>query len=175
MVRDRKFFTPEYLYESKKLWVYKEKILNSNSKILNKIRFIMSFRIMKKCHCLIPLNKNINQFTTPHGLFGIYISFGASIGRNCVIFNNVTIGSNTLKDSKGFGAPTIGNNVYIGAGAKIIGNVKIGDNVRIGANCVVTDDIPSNSTVVLPKPRIIKKEKNRDNKYRNWNERDKRD
>jgi serine O-acetyltransferase len=174
MKRDRRFFTPEHLYESKKIWELREKILTSKSKIFNKIRLFKCFSIMKKCHCLIPLNENINKFTTPHGLFGIYISFGAKLGKDRVIFNNVTIGSNTLADSKGYGAPTIGNNVYIGAGAKIIGNVNVGDNVRIGANCVVTSDVPKDTTIVLSEPRLIKKKKNRDNKYYSWNERTKK-
>ena len=55
----------------------------------------------------------------------------------------------------GGGAPTIGDNVYIGPGAKIFGAIHIGNNVRIGANCVVFEDVPDNATVVLPKPRII--------------------
>lgn len=55
------------------------------------------------------------------------------------------------------GAPEIGDNCYIGAGAKIIGNIVIGDNVKIGANCVVVEDIPDNCTVVLEKPRIIRR------------------
>ena len=54
--------------------------------------------------------------------------------------------------------------MYIGAGAKIIGNVKIGNNVRIGANAIVVTDIEDNSVVVLNKPRIIKK-KNMDNRF----------
>ena len=101
---------------------------------------------------------------TPHGLLGIFISGGARIGKNCVIFQHVTIGSNTLVDSKSNGAPTIGDNCYIGAGAKIIGKLKIGNNVRIGANAVVVTDIPDNSVVVLNKPKIIHKE-NMDNKF----------
>ena len=56
---------------------------------------------------------------------------------------------------RGGGAPTIGNNCLIGAGAKIIGNVRIGNNVRIGANAIVVDDIPDNCTVVMNKPRVI--------------------
>lgn len=59
----------------------------------------------------------------------------------------------------------IGDNVYIGAGAKIIGNVRIGDNVRIGANCVCAEDIPDNATVVLPKPRIIVHDTPRENLF----------
>ena len=55
------------------------------------------------------------------------------------------------------GAPEIGDNCYIGAGAKIIGNIVIGDNVKIGANCVAVEDIPNNCTVVLEKSRIIRR------------------
>lgn len=57
----------------------------------------------------------------PHGVQGIFISNGAKLGRDVVIFQQVTIGSNTLPGSKCPGAPTIGDNVYIGAGAKIVG------------------------------------------------------
>lgn len=85
----------------------------------------------------------------PHGYQGIFISGEAVIGDGCVIFQQVTIGSDTLIDSKKFGAPTIGKNCYIGAGAKIIGNIHVGDNCRIGANAVVYKDVPNNSTVVM--------------------------
>jgi serine O-acetyltransferase len=84
----------------------------------------------------------------PHGIKGIFVSGGASFGVDCVIFQQVTVGSNTLSDSKGFGAPKIGDRCYIGAGAKIVGNVKIGSNVRVGANAVVFFDVPDNSVVV---------------------------
>lgn len=93
----------------------------------------------------------------PHGLYGVFISKDAVIGENCVIFHQVTIGSNSIEGSEHYGAPKIGNNVYIGAGAKIIGGITIGDNVNIGANCIVFSDIPSNSTVVMNAPRIIQK------------------
>jgi len=101
----------------------------------------------------------------PHGLNGIFISLKANIGKNCIIFHQVTIGSNTLGSSKNCGAPKIGDNVFIGCGAKIIGGVTIGDNVRIGANCVVVEDVPENSTVVMGKPRIIKHSDKRDNVF----------
>lgn len=74
--------------------------------------------------------------------FGITINSYCRIGKNCMILPNVTIGY-----SKG-GVPTIGNNVYIGAGAVVIGDVKIGNNVKIGAGAVVVDNVPDNSTVV---------------------------
>ena len=69
-------------------------------------------------------------------------------------------------DSKGFGAPTIGDDVYIGAGARIIGNVRIGNQCRIGANCVVTRDVPDRATVVLAEPRVLIHKEERDNSFR---------
>ncbi len=102
----------------------------------------------------------------PHGISGIYISVGAKIGEGCTIFQQVTIGSNTLEGSKHQGSPVIGNNVFIGAGAKIIGGITIGDNVRIAAGCVVAKDIPANATVVPASVRVIEREEGRENRFR---------
>ena len=106
----------------------------------------------------VPIKKSVNRFTAPHGLYGIFMSQGAKVGKHCIIYQQVTIGSNTIIDSKGAGFPTIGENVFIGAGAKIIGNVKVGDHARIGANCVITKDVPANAVVVPASNRIIQKE-----------------
>ena len=94
---------------------------------------------------------------------GIFISNKAHIGKNVVIFQQVTIGSNTLADSKNQGSPRIGDNVYIGAGAKIIGNCKVGNNCRIGANCIVTKDIPDNCVCVNRGLEVIQREEIMDN------------
>jgi serine O-acetyltransferase len=104
----------------------------------------------------------------PHGLYGIFIAGGARVGRNCVIFQQVTLGANAIPGSKGAGCPTVGDNVYIGVGAKIIGNVHVGDNSRIGANCVVTADVPANALVVLPHPRVIARDEPQNNRYYRW-------
>jgi len=101
----------------------------------------------------------------PHGMKSIFVSGGATLGHNCVIFQQVTIGSNFLSDSKGMGAPTIGDNCYIGAGAKIIGNVKIGDNVRVGANAVVSRDVPDNSVVLSGEQKTITRDQLPDNRF----------
>lgn len=85
----------------------------------------------------------------PHGLNGIIVSHNAVIGENCTIFHQVTIG-----EGRG-GAPVIGNNVLIGAGAKVIGGICIGNNVKIGAGCVVTKDVPDDATVVSDGLRFI--------------------
>ena len=101
----------------------------------------------------------------PHGVSGIFITQSAVIGRNVVVFQQVTIGANTIKGSKSYGAPKIGNDVYIGAGAKIIGNAVISDNVRVGANAVVVKDIPYNALVVSSEPRIIVREQLLNNNF----------
>lgn len=88
----------------------------------------------------------------PHGINGVVIAAGAKVGENCYISHQVTIGRSMD------GVPKIGNNVYIGPGAKLFGEITIGNNVRIGANCPVFFDVPDNATVVLPKPRVIEKQ-----------------
>ena len=121
--------------------------------------------LLKYC-CSVPYSCKIgSNLSLPHGLFGIFISQDAVIGDNCVIFQQVTIGSNNLNGSENTGAPVIGDNVYIGAGAKIIGKCKVGNNVRIGANTVVTTDVPDNATVVGVHSRIILHEGILDNKF----------
>lgn len=106
-------------------------------------RFLMRFFINKNNH--FSLETKIGKgLRLPH-LTGIIISGNAVIGDHCTIFHQVTIGVNELKNNK---APKIANNVYIGAGAKLIGDIKIGNNVRIGANAIVTKNIPDNSVVV---------------------------
>lgn len=104
----------------------------------------------------------------PHGFHGIHISSGSSFGKNVVIFQNVTIGSNTLKHSSCQGSPKIGNNVFIGAGAAIIGNITIGDNCRIGANCAVVKDMPANTVAVIGNIRYITKNESIENEFVSW-------
>lgn len=146
-------------------WRHREKIIARKNIIFLPWHYIRYQSALSKSGAGIPITATFkNRPSFPHKLYGIFISAGAQIGENCVIFHQVTIGSNTLASSSKRGAPIIGDNCYIGVGAKIIGNVKIGNNVRIGSNCIVTDDVPDNSTVVLNKPRIIVKEAN-DNKW----------
>ncbi|MCH5308512.1 MAG: hypothetical protein J1E58_01535 [Prevotella sp.] len=89
---------------------------------------------------------------------GICVSHGhsteinaKSIGLNCHIFQNVTIG--TRGSSVG---PAIGNNVVVGCGAIVLGDIHIGDNVKIGANTVVVKNVPANCTVVGRGSIIVK-------------------
>lgn len=84
---------------------------------------------------------------------GIFVNERAIIGMNCNISQGVTIGQVNRGQRQGW--PTIGDNVYIGPGAKIIGQIHIGDNVAIGANCVVTSDIPDSAVVVGIPGKVI--------------------
>ena len=89
------------------------------------------------------------------GHFGtIVINENVIIGKNCNIAHNVTIGVTRRGEKKG--VPVIGNRVWIGAGAVIVGAIKIGDNVLIAPNAYVNFDIPDNS-IVIGNPGIIKK------------------
>ncbi|CUV66437.1 Serine acetyltransferase [Sulfurovum sp. enrichment culture clone C5] len=106
----------------------------------------------------------------PHGMKGIFVSGGAKIGRNCVIFQQVTIGSVVMPSDNKVGYPTIGDNCYIGAGAKIIGNVNIGNNVRIGANAVVYKNVPNNSVVISGEQKITEKTDLLDNAFYSFQE-----
>ena len=91
----------------------------------------------------IPINSNIEGgLMTPHPN-GVVIHPGVQIGPNCLIFQQVTIGTRN-----GTGVPQIGGHVDIGAGAKILGAIRIGDHARIGANSVVLQDVPERATAV---------------------------
>ena len=89
-----------------------------------------------------------------HGM-GIVIGETATIGDDCTIYHNSTLGG-TGKD-KNKRHPDLGNNVMVGAGAKVLGPIKIGNNVKIGANSVVLKNVPNNVTIVgIPRTNKIK-------------------
>lgn len=90
-----------------------------------------------------------------HGM-GIVIGETAILGDNILLYQGVTLGGTGRE--KGKRHPTIGNNVVVGAGANILGNIIIGDNSYVGANAVVIKDVPPNSTVVGVPGRITKQD-----------------
>ena len=84
---------------------------------------------------------------------GIVIHEDCKIGKNCNISQGVTIGQANCGERAG--CPVIGDNVYIGPGAKIFGAITIGSDVAIGANCVVTKDVPDHAVVVGVPGRVV--------------------
>lgn len=145
-------------YDEDKYWSRREKVILPQKGFFCKGLNYCRLLYIKHCDAFNNASTGTHlgfgaQFHTPpkllHGLYGIIISHNAVIGSNCTIFHQVTIG-----EGKG-GAPVIGDNVFIGAGAKIIGNVKIGSNSKIGVNAVVVHDVPENSIVTAPEGTVI--------------------
>jgi serine O-acetyltransferase len=101
------------------------------------------------CEVVVGRNFRIDHFG------GIIISGFATFGDNCVIRDGVTVGLRRVDDPV---APKIGDNVDIGTGAKVLGEITIGDNVVIGANAVVLEDVPPNSIAVGVPARIKSRE-----------------
>lgn len=111
-------------------------------------------RVLNSCD--IPRSADIDETVVFfHNGLGCVIHESAVIGANTAIFQNVTIGGRGRS-----GCPTIGKNVFIGAGAVILGGVLIGDNARIGANAVVLCDVPENCTAVGVPAEVIKSDQN---------------
>ena len=93
------------------------------------------------------------RFVIDHGT-GIVIGETAEVGDDCLLYQGVTLGG-TGKDV-GKRHPTLGNNVMVGSGAKVLGPFKVGNNVRIAANSVVLREVPDNATVVGVPGRVVR-------------------
>jgi serine O-acetyltransferase len=117
-----------------------------------------------KFGCLIPHTTSIGRGLYIGHIRDIVINEHAVIGENCNISQGVTIGQSNRGRRKG--TPVIGNYVYIGPGAKIVGAVRVGDHVAIGANCVVIDDVPDYAVVVGVPARVVSYEGS--SGYVNW-------
>lgn len=95
-------------------------------------------------------------FFVDHGM-GVVIGETSEIGKNCVMFHNVTLGGTGKHTGKRH--PTIGNNVLIGAGSILLGPIRIGNNVKIGANTfIINNNVPDNCTVVGTPAKIVRKD-----------------
>jgi serine O-acetyltransferase len=133
-------------------WLYTENpfiLLRIPLKIVYFFAYMFSELVMEMC--LDP------QATIGGGLFiahigGIHINPQAIIGSNCDIAHRVTIGASAMGRQ---GSPTIGNNVYIGTGAALVGKIKIGNGAKIAANTLVITNVPDGATVMGVPGRII--------------------
>lgn len=143
-------------YNHDKYWRRRSVVIDKNNKtpLLIKMYYLIWIkRVDAKLHCSFGTSLNYGaQFLTPpmlpHGPSGIIVGHDAVIGKNVVIYHQVTITG---------GGVVIGDNVMLGAGAKVLPSVNIGNHCKGGANAVVVENMPDNSTCVLQKPRIIKK------------------
>lgn len=121
-------------YDAHKYWSRRAKVINPNC-CLPKFLQLYYLYYVKRCDAFNNATTGAHlgygaKFESvpslPHGLYGVVISHNAKIGKNATIYHQVTIGEGNN------GAPEIGDNVFIGAGAKLFGNIKIGNNVLIG-------------------------------------------
>jgi serine O-acetyltransferase len=103
----------------------------------------------------IGVNAKVGRRCVIEHFGGIVIHSGAVIGDDVRIQHGVTIGNKL--PTRPLDAPVLGDRIYIGAGAKVLGRIRIGNDVSIGANAVVIADVPSNSTAVGVPARIIKR------------------
>jgi serine O-acetyltransferase len=120
-----------------------------------RLPFVTFYRLVK-----LPWRLLLNVYIPPNARIGpglclihpqnILIAPGVVIGENCLIFHEVTLGTGPID-----GVPTLGDNVDVYVGARVLGGLKIGDSSMIGANCVVTKSVPANSVVVAPPVRIL--------------------
>ena len=123
----------------------------------------VSARALSQCNRFLtgieihPAAKIGDRVLIDHGM-GVVIGETAEVGDDCTIYHGVTLGGTSLASGTKR-HPTIGKNVIVGAGAKILGGFEIGDNCRIGSNAVVIKPLPPNSTAVGNPARIVDKSK----------------
>ncbi|MDQ1910899.1 serine O-acetyltransferase EpsC [Paenibacillus sp. GD4] len=129
-------------------WFYKKRMFTIARIISQTSRFMTGIEI----HPGAVIGR---RFFIDHGM-GVVIGETCEIGDDVLLYHGVTLGG-TGKE-KGKRHPTVGNNVVISAGAKVLGSFMVGDNSRIGANAVVLSEVPPNSTVVGIPGRIIKRD-----------------
>jgi serine O-acetyltransferase len=126
--------------------------------ILVRRAFSLIYRVLFKliqivCGVELPCETEIGKNFTIDHFGGIIISGYAKFGDNCRIRNGVVVGLRRIDEKR---APVIGNDVDIGAGAKLLGPISVGNHVRIGANAVVLCDVPDNS-IAVGVPAVIRK------------------
>lgn len=153
------FFTPGFvpdnlvtktMYELSLIELYKISRYCYRNGLINGANFIKGF-IHFRFNSVVPYSAEIGEGTRfGYGGIGVVIHTKAKIGKNCVISQNVTVGSRGE-------IPIIGNNVFLSPGSKCIGG-KIGNNVIVGANAVVTKDVPDNCVVAGVPAKIISTE-----------------
>ena len=120
---------------------------------LKKVYFVLNKIVSEICAGIyVALESDIGKGLQFGHFGGIYII--GKIGKNCTISQQVVIGYKG--GFSGGKCPTLGDNVYVGAGAKIVGGITIGNNAKIGANAVVLDDIPDNATAVGIPAKVVK-------------------
>jgi serine O-acetyltransferase len=118
------------------------------------VPFLMKFLIRLVYNSAVDCQTEIGKGTfLAYGGIGVVIHKRVVIGKNVTIGQQVTIGGKSGK----YGVPVIGDNVYLGAGAKILGDIRLGNGVIVGANSVVLHDVPDHCVVAGVPAKVIKR------------------
>jgi serine O-acetyltransferase len=146
-------FNPGFKYT---FWIRTCKYLRGNRLLMFNLYFMAKW-MLSRCKYKYGIDISHGSNIGP-GLyiahFGqIFISYETIIGKNCNLSQGVSIG--VANRGKRKGHPILGDNVYVGPGAKIFGKIVVGNGVAIGANCVVTSDVPENGVVVGVPGKVI--------------------
>jgi serine O-acetyltransferase len=163
---NRQFTSLRDLHGPRRWWAVADVFLNSR---LLAVLLFRAKRALQRNHvpllpavldraCILLWNVSLGNYTDVGG--GLYLPHGnvvvdglVRIGKNCVIAPWVTIGTNGT-----VAGPTIGDNVFVGTGAKVLGAIHVGDGARIGANAVVIQDVPPGATVVGVPAKVVRRE-----------------
>jgi serine O-acetyltransferase len=121
---------------------------------------LLSFVLVKACVVFLEMDLD-PQATIGGGLYightgGVHINPGAMLGKNCDVAHRVTIGASAMGRS---GIPIVGDEVYIGTGATLVGKIKIGNGAKIAANTLVMNNVPAGATVMGVPGRIVMRAK----------------
>ncbi|MBF0503852.1 MAG: serine acetyltransferase [Candidatus Omnitrophica bacterium] len=151
-----------YIFFEQGLWaiaVYRfgREVRNSRIPVISWLLKSIAFLLFKFIEIMtgisLPASAQIGQGFYVGHFGGIVLHSDVKIGENCSIGPGVVIGT---RGGGRLGAPVIGDNVYIGVGAKVLGRINIGNNVKIGANAVVLEDVPHGATVGGIPAKILK-------------------
>lgn len=145
--RIRRFLSSQPMNDQKLIWSYIHALRNAEYTLNTHKRFMKIYWFWKLRHLSYKLGYQIpvNVFDKGLTIFhwgSIIVNSNARIGKNCILQPQITIGQK--KEGE---APIIGDNCFIGSGARIIGKITIGDNVTIAPNAIITKNIPSNCVV----------------------------
>lgn len=137
-------------------WAYRMRLEKTSNPVLRHVRKFVYTHYLEYLGSYIALSARFaGPPKFPHKPMGVFIAPKAEIGKNVTIYQQVTIGSNETAGSKGFGSPLIGDDVFLGSGAKIIGNVRLGTGATVGAGAVVVKDVPDGGRAVSPAARVL--------------------
>lgn len=128
-------------------------VAKGRGRAVHTVALLALARFTRRWGISIPLDTEIGEGFMIGHFGGIVVNPEVRIGRNCNVSHGVTLGQ--ANRGRRAGVPVIGDGVYIGPGAKVVGAVTVGDNVAIGANCVVVEDVPANAVVVGIPGRVV--------------------